>query len=119
MTIDWSKPVQTRGGKPVEIITTKGRGSHPVIGYVGYTEILDGWMIDGTYNGKKPTDRDLINVPEERNLWVNVYEDGCSFAHANRDTAEYACSVRLKNSPRIACVHVKYKIGEGLNDNPQ
>ena len=44
---DFTKPVQTRSGLPVTIITTKGRGEYPVIGYVGSNKMLSMWNAQG------------------------------------------------------------------------
>ena len=39
--IDWTKPVMTIAGEAVTLITTKGRGNQPVIGYLGDDEFID------------------------------------------------------------------------------
>lgn len=119
MTIDWSKPVQTRDGRPVEIITAKARGQYSMLGYIGDRPALWAWDRDGRWSAHSSPDvNDLINVPEERELWLNVYEDGEGYAHVTRTLAENGERIRVdKTIPRIACVHVKYRVGEGLTDD--
>jgi len=49
--IDFTKPVETVTGIPVQIISTSGREPYPVIGYVGeHSLALDEWTSDGLYN---------------------------------------------------------------------
>lgn len=112
MTIDWSKPVQTRDGRPVEIITTKGRDRlYPVMGYIADNTAPDHWDSKGRFYAGQTAGcpADLVNVPEERELWLNVNEGGVFFGYdTKQDAATFA------GTGRIACVHVKYKVGEGL-----
>lgn len=62
--IDFSKPVQTKYGKPVHILSTVARGSYPVKGYIGEDVSLQGWTLDGTYIIGTKSPYDLKNVPE-------------------------------------------------------
>jgi hypothetical protein len=49
--IDFTKPVETVTGIPVQIISTSGREPYPVIGYVGeHSLALDEWTSSGLYN---------------------------------------------------------------------
>lgn len=121
MTIDWTKPVQTRDGRKVRVLCTDGPEKHPVIGIVEGCGYPNSWAIDGTYCWDNP-DHSLtvVQVPEpEREIvmWVNVWQDGnpgtvtcASKADALRyySTSEYPA--------RIACVPVtiKYRPGDGL-----
>jgi hypothetical protein len=72
--IDFTKPVQTRDGRPVEIITTKGRGHWPVLGYIGDDADVRTWTMDGIFAVTGAHPNNLINVPEAVVGWVNVYE---------------------------------------------
>jgi len=84
-TLDLSKTVITRGGSPVEIVSTNGREPLPIIGYIGKSNELYTWRRDGvfmeTLNGLK---LDLINVPEPKRsgeVWVEFYiQDGIQVA---------------------------------------
>lgn len=67
MIFDPTKPVQTRDGSKVELITIKGRGNAPIIGYLGEDISLSRWGLDGTFRpelGPHKCNSDLINVPE-------------------------------------------------------
>lgn len=61
--IDWSKPVETQDGRDVTILSTDGRGSFPVVGYIQLSQDLRTWSTGGGYT-HQPCDIDLINVPE-------------------------------------------------------
>jgi hypothetical protein len=48
--IDITKPVRTISGEPVTIISDKGRGHYPLLGYVGDSDQLRSWMLDGAWS---------------------------------------------------------------------
>jgi hypothetical protein len=49
--IDFTKPVETVTGIPVQIISTSGREPYPVVGYVGeHSLCLEEWTSDGLFN---------------------------------------------------------------------
>lgn len=101
MTIDWSKPVQTRDGRKVRILCMNAKtiDNRPVC--VLYDN--DGSECAALYTreGKIPgfsSDMDLVNVPEER--WVNLYHplrDGPqtnqrdAFVYPSKEEAEKRC----------------------------
>ena len=62
--IDFSKPVQTKDGRKVEIISTNGRGVYPVVGYVG--DNIHPWTftLEGENDVDAPGFLTLENVPE-------------------------------------------------------
>lgn len=71
--IDFTKPVQTRDGRPVEIITTKGRGQYPILYYID--DCLE--IYRASTNGREAycnnqSPYDLINVPEPRVYFANL-----------------------------------------------
>ncbi len=72
--IDLTKPLQTRSGDPVEVITVEGRGPYPIVGYISDSAVdLACWRSDGSYScdrTKHPFD--LINTPVQREGWVLV-----------------------------------------------
>lgn len=74
MSIDWSKPVQTRDGRPVEIITRHGRGRWPVVGYMDKDNYPSTWTACGMYYPGEIRFAcfDLINVPERTAEVVEV-----------------------------------------------
>ena len=121
MTLDLTKPMQTRDGQPVEIITTKGRyPKFPIVGYIGSFEYLELWALDGS-NRVAQGRAELVNVPEPQRVvdfWVNVYPNNFDsprpFAHWTKDAAD-AC-VREN---RTACIHIRWTVGKGaevIND---
>ena len=62
-SVDYSKPVKTRRGVPVEIVATCGRPPAPIIGYVGEDNIPTRWTQGGWYYvNHTPCDLDLFNV---------------------------------------------------------
>jgi hypothetical protein len=70
--VDFSKPVQTRDGRPVKLVTTSGRGDYPVVGYVDKNDTLTLWTAEGKLLAGYEGRLDLINVPVKRVGWVNV-----------------------------------------------
>lgn len=114
--LDLTAPVQTREGNSVRILATNRKGRYPVVGLVlvGDREDLSSWTDDG-----RPHERiaeelpgDLVNVPQQRTVWVNVYggKIGMStLAHPSREAAEKAA---IDSSTRIACIRVTYTEGQ-------
>ena len=115
MTFDPTKPVQTRDGRKARIVSDRlSGGAHKFIAIIthengcenGYTYDEGGYY----YCLSNPCGLDLVNVPEKREMWVNVYE-GCDILvrHDSRDSADSNAT-----GNRIACVRVEYEDGEGL-----
>jgi len=79
MKLDLNKPVQTRDGNKVRILCTNRNGDMPIVGLVdqGVTpETVVAWALDGRSRVSVwGSQDDLINVPIEREVWVNGYED--------------------------------------------
>lgn len=67
MSIDWSKPVQTRDGRKVRILCTdRVGGLYPIVGLLieGNIENTHCWTRTGcSVVGEHGSPRDLINVP--------------------------------------------------------
>lgn len=65
MSLDLSKPVRTRDGRPVKVLTTTAKGAFPIIGYIDGTVYLALWGNAGEYyrNPEEKNDTDLVNVP--------------------------------------------------------
>jgi hypothetical protein len=93
--VDFSKPVQTRDGRKVEIKFTDGRDSHyPICGYIEGDTFIQTWTSDGyfSYNRHK-SPNDLVNVPEKpkpktHKFYVNAYRD------SNTGTPDYGIACR-------------------------
>ena len=64
--IDITKPVRTKNGQSVEIISNKGRDVFALLGYFGTSQELDRWTMCGKYYGPKSTSLlDLENYEPE------------------------------------------------------
>jgi hypothetical protein len=103
MTIDFTKPVQTRNGYSVRIISTDGHQYYPVVGYIGDAKSPAAWGLDGAiFSSLQVNDYDLIQVPEKKTLdvWINIYPTRHR-SHATRKIADDCADF-----DRIACVHV-------------
>ena len=103
---DFTKPVQTRSGLPVTIITTEGRGKYPVLGYIDQDEVPFRWDENGEHTISDAFN--LINVPEKRVMYVNVYNDNEPVyrCQSRKDADEKECK------KRIACIRVEYTEGQ-------
>lgn len=118
--IDFTKPIRTRDGRAVEILTTKARGLYPVIGNVEGEKGTDSWKVDGsTYHSDAPAPIDLVNVPQKYRVWANCYRpigiDGDTLegatlrAHDSRKSADV-----FKGHDRVACIEIEFAEGQGL-----
>lgn len=70
--IDFTKPVQTKDGRPVRIICTDRKfGSYVVVGLIERDgrEDLYSWDINGGYYGFYNNNFDLVNVPEKKTVY--------------------------------------------------
>jgi hypothetical protein len=67
--IDITKPVRTRDGTPVEIISDKGRDPYTLVGYIGNGRELDEWAADGAYLPGTKSNNDLENYEPEPVRW--------------------------------------------------
>lgn len=73
MALDLTKPIQTRGGRPVRILSTEAKYRsndviQPIIAVVDDT-FVGFWSIDGTFNENAKgvsSDYDLVNVPPKK-----------------------------------------------------
>lgn len=115
--INWDKPIQTRGGENVRVVDHHFR---PFPGEAADYRIVvvtddanddkenyyfvraDGCIIKS--NGLK-NPRDIVNVPEKRRVWVNLYPAD----HATKAGADFSAGVG-----RIACKEIEFIVGEGL-----
>ena len=63
--LDLTKPLQTVSGRPVTLITTKGREPWPLVGYiVGMKRVTVTWKQDGAFQPIGENELDLINTPD-------------------------------------------------------
>jgi hypothetical protein len=67
--IDITKPVQTKGGLHVEIISDKGRDPYPLVGYLVDSTLPRCWTINGKHKiGELDPNLDLKNVLEPKRV---------------------------------------------------
>ena len=69
MSIDFSKPVQTRDGRKVRILCTDGpRQCFPVVGFVDGDSFPHMWTSSGYWcqGNDRNCERDLMNVPPKK-----------------------------------------------------
>lgn len=96
MTIDFTKPVQTRDGRPVRIICTDAKNStHPIVGVVVSTS--DGkeyprcWTKEGEFiSGRGELDMNLIQVPQRHKHYEAI------IAYAEGKTIQWRSDDRYK-----------------------
>ena len=96
---DFAKPVQTRSGVPVELVTTEGRYPYPLVGYIDADHIVSYWSCDGLFQGRKDNhDYDLINVPEKRVVYIYFYKSSNQsiFALGHECSAELIAKRRVE-----------------------
>ena len=110
--IDFNKPVQTRDGRKVRILCTDMDGEpDTVVGIVGdgpHNELVHSWKANGHFmfdDVEEPLD--LINVPETRVVWVNMYPDGVASFYSMKEDADGRAA-----SDRHACIRVEYTVGQ-------
>lgn len=117
--IDWDKPLQTRGGDPVTIITREGRGKFSVIGYIGAGDETAIWLSDGRfYNNREPDYRDIINVPEkpiQKEVWFNVFKEEGTLRTGHRFYTRQEADDSPVSEDRVGCI--KVVLTEGQFDN--
>lgn len=127
MPLDLSRPMQTKDGRPVRDVKPVKMSHYaglpivgaPVDGISGViverdgAERLDYWWEDGTVPGLPGySPDDLMNVPEERSGWVNVWDGGkvVSCIYSTKEDADKGGGL----AGREACIEVKYRPGQGL-----
>jgi len=111
--IDLTKPVQTRDGRKVRVLCTDMKSETPIVGVVTQPagkEEACWWYADGRYSLTPGHSADLINVPDTRVVWVNMYPESSSAAGAcHRSQAK---ADKYAATSRIACVRVEYEVGQ-------
>ena len=76
MTLDFTKPITTRDGRPVRILCTDGpHPDYPVIGFIAGSKVTLAWALNGTHSLECPNlPSDLINPPVKRRGWVVLFK---------------------------------------------
>lgn len=86
---DPTKPVQTRAGDSARIICTDRVGTRPIVALVKQdnTESVSTYTKDGFAYCGESNPNDLVNIPEKRLVWLNVYPNDIG-AHLSRAKAD-------------------------------
>lgn len=119
MTLDYTRPIQTRNGCPARILATDFEGPNSrtlavAITTKDYGERL-GIRFENGHISRHGTDPlDIINVPQKHTRWVNVYPSKhhgplLGDGYPSRQKADEAASL-----DRVACIKVEFTEGEGL-----
>lgn len=119
MKFDPTKPFQTRDGRKARLLCTDAKGrigseAQPIVALITRpdgTEFAGQYTIDGHfYTDSQLSSSDLVNIPVEHEGWVNVYSGGAfGVIHETKEQAD-----KKSDRHRIACIHIKFKEGEGL-----
>lgn len=116
---DPTKPVQTRDGRKARIICSDRAGpsgNYPIVALFGDSESLETYTADGRSHSEQTNARDLVNVPERTERFVNVYRpvnDGFedrSFWHKDADAAQRGRPTgRNANPDRVTTIQITYE----------
>lgn len=108
MTIDTTKPLKTRDGQTVTLITANARHTgYPLVGYIGDNIELEGWTVDGLYDARVEGDLDIVQDPTTLQAWFNCYPDGRMIRYESKEEADVTAT-----RTRIACIKVQYQPGQ-------
>jgi len=121
-SLDFSKPITTRDGRPVRILCRDAKGDEPIIGLVSYDlyEVTERWGDNGRWHRSEDHRLDLINAPAarfRREAWVNVYPGPMECGVCLYDDREDAD--RSADPCRIACIKVIIEGTEGEGLRPE
>lgn len=97
--IDFSKPVETKDGRKVRVLTsTMKNPEYPVVVIITDAEgneYSETYAASGAlYNHRDDAEDDLVNVPEKRTLWLDIFDDGSAVGFTTEDQARRGCGGR-------------------------
>ncbi|MFO7969750.1 MAG: hypothetical protein R6U15_06575 [Candidatus Izemoplasmatales bacterium] len=76
--IDWDKPLATKEGNRVTLLTKeRNHPDFPIVVLIHYDDIPDSiedYTVTGTWHIDKESLIDLINIPEKKEGWTNFYK---------------------------------------------
>lgn len=92
MALDRNRPVQTRDGKPVRIITwTEGTEIYPVVGEIEGVTGVHCWTPEGYLYSSGVSGNDLVNVPPKQTVtWHWCRPEGGGHIGGNLDSSDAA-----------------------------
>ena len=105
--IDFTKPLRTKSGQAVTLLSTEARGDYAVLGYMGDNSSISSWTKSGRFDLDGPSSFDLENIPEKRVAYVNCYESGGVYTYESRARADVSA-----RHDRIACIKVEFVAGQ-------
>ncbi len=98
MTFDPTKPVKTRDGRKARIICTDANNHQPIVALITESnghEYNRNYTKDGFYFiGIGKSDSDLINIPERRIRWTNVYAYHADGSYLTQELADENAAAR-------------------------
>lgn len=116
MTINWDKPLRTKAGAPARLLGVLA-GNEERDNYI--VAVMDDngdetsrtYYPEGDYYSGEASSCDLINIPEKKSGWLNIYGQvdasivaACHNIFASKQLAD-ACAV----SGRVACIFVEWE----------
>jgi len=123
MKLNLEKPVQTRDGRKARIICTDAKFTastygQPIVALITTEEgpeVAEHYCKDGLHrddsNDHHPLD--LLNIPEEKELWAVVYEMDRSHINRSLDIYFDKSSATVMNQDNVvARIKVTYKEGQ-------
>jgi hypothetical protein len=121
MSFDPSKPVQTRDGRPVEILRDNLNNDCPILGIITHDNLdrVVLWRKDGSYVLSGGGENDLVNAPDEhtQTAWL-VAKRGSLLQvgglYGDRATAE--CNCKRYGCDSVIPITVTWKDGDGMDD---
>ena len=113
--IDITKKYKTKTGLDVVLVSDKGRGEYPIIGFVefvGYDEDVQTWTKNGVFHlGNNFNHLDLVEVKEKKVAYLNIEKIGlCGYkvlGYGSRQTADFE-----SKENRIARIRIEYEEGQ-------
>ena len=112
--IDLTKKYRTKDGREVTLVSDKGRGDFPILGYFEGREALATWTQDGRYTLTGNTCSDLIEVKEKKKVWVVLFQQ----PNGNLYTTTHFCAesveaqLKYTSAKHIKTVEIEYEVGE-------
>lgn len=117
--LDVTRPVQTRDGRKVRLFETnlKNRNTRlaGIITMQDGEEFVAAWRADGRATNVREDPIDLVNGPQKRQGWMNVYEASTpEMMNAVIYPTRAAADQRAADRRRLACLPVEFIEGTGL-----
>lgn len=92
---DPTKPVQTRDGRKARIICTDMQSDHPIVALIKAElcpERMQIYFRDGLCFAHRESADDLINIPERKSQWFNVYHSA-QWYYSSKNGAQEAATI--------------------------